>query len=103
MDFKELAENLGLEEEEYKELIELFIMSGRSDLENLQTAIEAGDSGEAASAIHSLKGAAGNLGLSDFYEAAKKIEADIREGSLEGVVESVQALMMSLEKIASLA
>ena len=35
MNFKQLAENLGLEEDECMELIELFIETGISDLENL--------------------------------------------------------------------
>ena len=40
MNIKESAENLGLEEEEYLELIELFIETGITDLANLQSAVE---------------------------------------------------------------
>lgn len=40
MNIKESAENLGLEEEEYLELLELFIDTGTTDLVDLQSAVE---------------------------------------------------------------
>jgi len=48
MNFKELANNLGLEEDEYMELIELFIEIGMSDLDKVQFAVEEGDEDPAA-------------------------------------------------------
>ena len=103
MDFKELAENLGLEEEEYLELIELFVETGVSDLDELLSAVEEKDPEKAANAAHSIKGAAGNLGLMDLHETAGKIEAEARGGALEGVVESVQAMKTRLDEIAQYA
>jgi len=55
MDFKELGENLGLEEDEYMELVELLVDTGKVDVQKLKTAIEQGDSDEAGNAAHSLK------------------------------------------------
>ncbi len=103
MNFKVLADNLGLKEEEYMELIDLFIEMGTSDLEKLQSAINEGNSENAADAAHSMKGAAGNLGIMDFYESASKIETGAREGKLQGVPEKVQALSKSLNELAALA
>lgn len=102
MNLKEMADNLGLEEEEYLELLALFVKSGISDLEKLQAAIEKGNTEEAINSAHSLKGAAGNLGLADFYESAKKTEMDARGGNLEKVVASIQTLREDLEKISRL-
>ncbi len=102
MDLKKLAEDLDLEEDEYAELIELFVESGNSDLEKLQTAVEEGNTEEAAGAAHSLKGAAGNLGLMDFYEAAKRIEIDAREGNMDRITEDVQMLRKNLAEIEGL-
>ncbi len=102
MNIKELAEELGLEEEEYLELIELFLDRSMSDLNELNTAVETKDAEKAASVAHSIKGAAGNLGLMELYEEAKKIEAQAREGSLEGVVEFAQTVLNGLEEIAAL-
>jgi len=100
MDFKELAENVGVEEEEYLELIELFIETGMSDLDTLYSAIKEKNAEKAANAAHSLKGAANNLGLMEFYEAAKKIEKQTRNDRLEGTAEDSQALKEKMDIIA---
>ena len=103
MDFKALAGNLGLEEEEYMELIELFVERSMSDLEKLEDAIKSGNADEAADAAHSMKGAAGNLGIMDFYESAAKIEMEAREGRLEKFSGAIQSLRNSLGAIAGFA
>ena len=97
MNFKELAENLGLEEEEYLELIELFIETGMSDLNNLRSAIEGGSAEKAVRAAHSLKGAAINLGFIELSEIAKKIEEKARNDRLETTAEAAQALQEKLD------
>ncbi|RLB26429.1 MAG: hypothetical protein DRG66_06855 [Deltaproteobacteria bacterium] len=103
MNFRELAENLGIEEELYLELIELFIQTGTSDLDKVQSAVEEGNAEKAANAAHSIKGAASNLGLMEVYEVAKKIEKQTRNDRLEGIAESAQALKEKLNEIAGLA
>ena len=100
MNFKELAENLGLEEDEYMELIELFIETGISDLDKFRSAIEEGNGEEAANAAHSLKGAAGSLGLMEISEIAKEIEGESRNGRLDEIAEFAQTLKEKLEEIA---
>lgn len=102
MDVKQLAEELGLEKNEYLELIELFIEKGMTDLNELQSALGAGDAENAASVAHSIKGAAGNLGFMALYEEAKKIEAQALLGSLDGAVESIQTLRKDLEEVTAL-
>ena len=67
MKIKELAENLGLKEDEYLEILELFIDIGMADIEKLSSAIEESNAEEAAQAAHSLKGASGNLGLMETF------------------------------------
>lgn len=103
MNFRELAENLGIEEELYLELIELFIQTGTSDLDKVQSAVEEGNAEKAANAAHSIKGAASNLGLMEVYEVAKKIEKQTRNDRLEGIAESAQALKEKLNEITGLA
>lgn len=100
MDFKELAENVGVEEEEYLELIKLFIETGMSDLDTLSSAIKEKNADKAANAAHSLKGAASNLGLMELYEAAKKIEEGILNDRLEETAEDAQTLKEKLDIIA---
>lgn len=100
MNFTELAENLGLDKEEYVELIDLYIETGKSDLAKLQSAIAAGDVEEAAGAAHSLKGASGNLGLTELYEAAKNIEEKARNSVLEGAAEAIRVIGERLDHLA---
>jgi HPt (histidine-containing phosphotransfer) domain-containing protein len=102
MNFKELANNLGLEEDEYMELIDLFIKTGRSDLDKFRSAIEEGNGEEAANAAHSLKGAAGSLGLMEISEIAKEIEGKARSDRLEEIAESAQSIKKKLDEIAEL-
>ena len=103
MNIKELAENLGLEEDEYLELIELFIDTGMIDIERLRSAIEEGNAEEAAQASHSLKGASGSLGLMEIYNVALKSEEEARNNSLDVLAESVQILKGQLNSLAEVA
>ena len=100
MDFKEMAENLDLEENEFMELIALFVESGISDLGKLESAFEMGKTEDAANAAHSLKGAAVNLGLMDIHAMADKLEVDARDGRLEESVTLVQILRAALDNVA---
>ncbi|MGM0418337.1 MAG: Hpt domain-containing protein [Thermodesulfobacteriota bacterium] len=74
MDLKKYAENLGLDEDDFKELTSLFIETTKSDLEKLKSALEANDFTKAREASHSIKGAAGNLGFMDIWETASESE-----------------------------
>ena len=103
MNFRELAENLDLEEDEYLELIEIFVETGMSDLDKLQSAVGEGDTEKAANVAHSLKGAAVNLGLMELHKVAKEIEEKARNDRMERIAESAQALKKKLEEIAALA
>ncbi|MBW1741783.1 MAG: Hpt domain-containing protein [Deltaproteobacteria bacterium] len=92
MNFRKLAESQGLEEDEFLELVELFVETCASDLDRLQSAIARGDTQLAVQAAHSIKGASGNLGLHEIYEMAKSVEEKAREKSLEGATEAVKAM-----------
>ena len=103
MNLRELAENLGLEEDEFLELVELFVQTGMSDLDKLQSAVDEENVQKVAEAAHSIKGASGNLGFMEAHEAAKKIEEEARNDRLEGIAESAQVLKKKLDVIAELA
>lgn len=83
MDFSKLAFNLGLEDDEFMELAELFIETGSNDLEKLKLSIAKGDVTAVIESSHSIKGASGNLGFTDIYEISKKIEHNARSNSLD--------------------
>ena len=80
-------------ESEYLELLALFMEASKSDLDELRSAMEKGDTDRAESAIHSLKGAAGNLRLYRIEEISKAVEMEIRAGRLNAIAGSVDAFL----------
>ena len=102
MNIKELADNLGLEEEEYLELLDLLVETGMADLANMESSIEAGNTDDAARAAHSMKGASGNLGLTEIYELTKTIEGEIRNNQSASAQEKVKDLRRKLDALAEL-
>jgi len=87
-----LAESMGLEETEYVELLTLFIETSMSDLDGLKSAMVDRNTGQARHTIHSLKGAAGNLGLNTIRDIALEIELEILAGRMSGVSDAVETL-----------
>jgi histidine phosphotransfer protein HptB len=96
MNAKELSENLGLEEDEFLDLVKLFVEISASNVTDLAKALETGNAEEVVKASHSLKGAAGNLGFQEIYEFAKFIETNARQGILEGSKKAVTSLREKL-------
>ncbi len=99
MNIKELSENLGLEEDEYRELIDLFIESGGADFQKILAGMAAGDADQVMRAAHTIKGAAGNLGLVDVSAAAKVIEARAMNNQLSELGAAVRALEGLIKQI----
>ena len=101
MDFKTPAERLGLDEDEYIELVELFLETGGNDLKGLEEALSKNDATTAVERSHSIKGAAGNLGITDIYEKAKDIETQARENNLDGIENTVEEIKKYFENISA--
>ncbi len=101
MDLKKLAKNIGLDEEEYVEMLQLFVESGGSDLENLEAAIKEGDAEKAHRASHSFKGSSGSLGLEKLFEMARAIDDKDRQGILDGQEEMVKELRQEFKFLLS--
>lgn len=100
MIFKELAKNTGLDEDEFLEMVELFLEVGSSDLNKLQTAIDEENVQEVIEAAHSITGASGNMGFMEIFELAKGVEVKAREDSLDGAAEAVKSIKEKLDLIA---
>ena len=101
MDFEIPAQKLGLEVDEYLELIELFIETGSNDLKGIEDAMAKNDVQAVVERSHSLKGASGNLGITEIYERAKNIENRARENNLDGVEDTVKEIKLHINDIIS--
>lgn len=102
MDFKQHAEKLGLEVDEYLELLELFIDTSDADMANLENAVRTKNAGEAEKAAHSLKGASASLGLTKIAEIARLIEKSAREGSTNDGLELLEKIRDNINGIKKL-
>lgn len=99
MNFKELGANLGLEEDEYRELVELFVTTGSADFEKIQGAIAVSDTDQVMRSAHTIKGAAGNLGLTDVSDVAKIIEDSVTNNQLSDLETAVAKLKTQFDEI----
>ncbi len=101
MDFKELGANLGLEEDEFIELVELFITTASGDLDKLEAACENDNANKASEAAHSLKGSAGNLGFTEISNVAAIAEKTANQNNLEDTRQLISTMKENLESINS--
>ena len=99
INLKRMAENVGLEENEYASLLALFIETTSHCLSELKYAIRNRDSKKVYETIHTIRGAAENLGILDISEIAKAIEIKARQNILDGAEEATECLVKELENI----
>lgn len=100
MNFKELADQIGLDEEDYRELVELFLETGQADYDQLKASLADGDAEQVSRRAHTLSGASGNLGLMTVHEVAKRIELAASGGQLDQVTADVERLQSLFDGIA---
>lgn len=91
---------MNLEEEELLELMDLFLKTTSSELTELQSALKKEDFQVAEAMAHSIKGAAGILGLLEIHDAAKKIETAARMNRFEEIEVDLRIIKEKLEMIA---
>jgi len=96
INLRQMADNVGLEEDEYLPLLLLFIETSISHLNELKSYILNGDSRRVYETIHTIRGAAENLGIPEMSEIAKVIELKARKNVLEGAEEARETLVEKL-------
>ena len=99
MEISELAENIGLDVEDFSEIFEIYVETTSSYLEELKIALQERDMQAVHEKAHSIKGASGNLGLNELYELARDIDERVSEDSLNGVESIVQTLSEKYEDL----
>ncbi len=102
MDFKKIAKGLDLEEDEYMDLIRLFVETTEANLQDLESSIKAQDSEAVFKMAHKIKGAALNLELADVASLAKEIEFKGRNNQLTDTSPLFGELKKSFVKISAL-
>ena len=100
MDFRKMAEDIGLDEDEFLEMTELYLETSYADLSQLLTSVKEQNIDEVVERAHSLKGASGNMGFVEIYEAAREIEMNARDKTIEGAEEAIAAIREQLDFLA---
>ena len=100
MNTKELAENLGLEEEDCRELLELFLETTATNLARLDSGLAAADSKQVMEAAHTIKGSSANLGLAKIAAVAREVEERARQNNLEEVDKAMQSIREACKQLA---
>ncbi|MBU0973257.1 MAG: Hpt domain-containing protein [Proteobacteria bacterium] len=99
MDYKYLASKIGIDEEEFMELAELFITTTLSDLDKIKQGVSKNRPVDAATAAHSIKGAAGNMGFDAIFVLAKKMELEAKAGCLDNFDAHIKDLETQVKAI----
>jgi len=99
MDFEEMGARLGLDKEEFMELVNIFVASAEEDIQKLNDALGVNDSKAASEAAHSLKGSSGNLGFLKIADLAAKIEQNARKSELTDLDSFSIVITGEIEKI----
>jgi len=99
MDFKDLASRLGIDDDDFIELVELFVTTTLSDIAKIQKGVDDNSPADAAAASHSIKGASGNLGFDDIFALSRDMEMQAKQGSLEKFDQYIGDLEKMLDTI----
>lgn len=99
MNITKLADDQGLTCEEFLDIVAVFIDASKHDMTRLRSALERQDAEAVAQAAHSLKGAAGNLGLDAIYNLALEAEGYARSRSLSHMDQCVERLEAQLQQL----
>ena len=81
----------------YRDLLTQFAVKHESTGRTISEALASGDRSKAEHLAHSLKGVAGNLGMTEIFQAAGKLEGAIRE-SQTGVEDLIEELTSALDR-----
>lgn len=96
MDVERAAANLEIGRNELLEVLEIFLEASWADLDAIETALGSGEFETAATAAHSLKGAALNLDLEDIAGLARDLELIAKKSRLIEAYSKINALRHKL-------
>ncbi|MDY6938629.1 MAG: PAS domain S-box protein [Cyanobacteriota bacterium] len=92
---------MGGDLEGYRELLQLFGTTYQSFASQLQSALELGELSQSYHLVHTLKGAAGNVGADSLYELASDLGCDLESQNpdLERLILKSQTLLQALQQV----
>ncbi len=99
MNIRNLAQSLGLETQDYKSLVELFLQTTSDDLQKLDSAIAERDTSLVSQTAHHIKGAAVNLELKEIAADTRNVEQCAKQSDFNGSSRAVSNIRAELEAV----
>jgi HPt (histidine-containing phosphotransfer) domain-containing protein len=96
MNIEQKAASLGIDKDEYSQLLKIFINTSKKELSFIKEALQIRNFSEAARLLHSVKGAAVSLGLANFAASTQMIEENLTISSTDSLLDQVQVLISDL-------
>lgn len=90
------TEDIGLDDNEFAQLIQLFIETSKVDLQEAKKAASAGNSQKVYERMHSIKGAAECLGLYEMSKLVRRTEIMARNKSPKGIEKILDSISKKL-------
>jgi HPt (histidine-containing phosphotransfer) domain-containing protein len=97
-----LADRLGLNVDEFTDLVKLFLQTARDEIRTLDGAVRDRHGDIAAAVAHSLKGSSGNLGFEGFSRIARQAESNATQEDFEALDRCRKDLLQELDKVNAL-
>lgn len=98
---REAAEELGLEPQQYAELVSVFLTRTDDGIRELEAALNSSDDNAARRAVHSIKGTALNMRLTMVSDPSVAMEAAMKSGHKEAYAERLAQLRSGLDQLAA--
>lgn len=99
---KVLAAGIGVTEQEYEELLQLFVDTSRHELKILICALDRSDLAKATEVAHSIKGAAMNLNLTALAELGGAVEYAVKNRCFQDIEKMTGEMVRHINKLAEL-
>jgi HPt (histidine-containing phosphotransfer) domain-containing protein len=96
MNIEQKAASLGIDKDEYSQLLKIFINTSKKELSFIKEALQIRNFSEAARLLHSVKGAAVSLGLANFAASTQMIKENLTISSTDSLLDQVQVLISDL-------
>ncbi len=99
MDIRKKADSLGIDKNEYNQLLKLFIKTSAKELADLQEAVKINDMEKSNRLLHSFKGAVVNLGLNDFAARCQILENLFTTATANEIIDYIQILILDIDNL----
>jgi HPt (histidine-containing phosphotransfer) domain-containing protein len=101
MDFEAAAKTLGLDREEYRGVVEIFVHHAGVQIGNLESWWAEADTARLAATAHTLKGSSATLGFQAMALSAAQVEQMAAAGDLTGLGQALAALRRHMETVST--